>query len=92
MNVVFRSPDLDGNCVFASYVCVRIETPSGERLVFRTPVHANGGCIFSDPSELLERRRGGTSHRLFEEDEEILAVIVAATLRRGYGGFLGVRQ
>ena len=90
MNVTFRSPDLDGNCVFADYVYVRVAVPSGTDLVLRAPLHENGGCIFTDPSQVQVLRTGGSGGKdewvLLREDEELLAVIIAATLRRGYCG------
>lgn len=93
MNVYFRSPDIDGNCLFDDYVYIPIEFPSGESLVFRSPKHPNGGCIFGDPSqiEVLEQRRGGSGgwRGLEEDEEELLTVILAVALRRGYGGFRG---
>lgn len=97
MNVTFRSPDLDGDCVFADWVYVRLATPSGTDLVLRAPLHENGGCIFADPSQVQVLRQGGGSGKdewvlLAREDEELIAVIIAATLRRGYGGFTGVND
>ena len=52
--------------------------------VFADSKHANGGCIFADPSVVDSARRGRDQQfklrrrdRLKREDEEILAVILA---------------
>ena len=55
--------------------------------VFDNPIHANGGCIFADPSEIevvVGGGGGGSAGRdvrskILQDDEDILAVIMAYT-------------
>lgn len=77
MNAFFRSPVLDGACIFDGWVYLKAETPSGERLIFRSPIHPSG-CIFTDPS-LIQVKRAGGWNQLRDEDEEIIALIMAIT-------------
>ena len=54
--------------------------------VFDDPIHARGGCIFADPAVFETGGQSTTArdahwYRLVREDEEILAVIMAATVR-----------
>ena len=86
---VLASPShANGGCIFANPGTIDV-IPGGEcASVFASPRHPNGGCIFADPNEIFDevRRGGGGSlgrmpydhrARLLQEDDEILAVIMA---------------
>ena len=95
MNVYFRSPELNGGCLFDGYVYTPLELPSGERLIFRSPHIPGVGCIFADPSEIEVSRQNKGAFRwepLFDQEEEIIAAVMAVSLRRGYGGNIGVKN
>jgi len=83
--VVFANPaHSNGGCIFADPTDV-VGVVTTCRIIFENPRHANGGCIFDDPTLIVVPVGGGGGDaryaRILEEDEEILAVIMAYTLR-----------
>lgn len=91
MNVVFRNPaHANGGCIFSDYQPPADTYVTPCPAVFHNPEHANG-CIFFD-NQPVEARTGGTAGRddrlyaLMRDDEEVLAVIMAATQRWGFSG------
>lgn len=79
--------------VHANGDCIWTETPAdftpAERCVWASTVHAKGGCIWTE-NIIVTRKKGKGGgpdiaaerelQRIFREDEEILAILMAYTL------------
>lgn len=81
--VIFRSPEYaPGECILGGYIYPRDTSVTECPAVFRSPEYAPGMCIFSDGQVLVPEFGGGGDPRNLirarEEDEELLAVIMAA--------------
>lgn len=90
---IFDNPEhAGGGCIFDNPTNIMPPVDiDRSRAVFDGPIHANGGCIFDDPFQIHivdERVKGGGGpgpgadryrRRILQEDEDILAVIIAAT-------------
>lgn len=88
MKVILANPTHPNGCIFApnTYVDTYV-TPCPA--VFQDP-RLNGGYIFFDAQPVPNKKGGGSDQRdlsfLFREDDEILAVIMAASQRWGFSG------
>ena len=80
--LVFADPKHPGGgCIFADPTEISSAYEPSCPVVFLSPKHPNGGCIFSDPRTwVVPQAPGGDwEARILREDEEIMAVIMAAT-------------